>query len=299
MKVILKSKISDATFSLYKGAQRNAMPMSEQSVALKKNQQTGKFITGFDLEFGEEFEKILKDTKHPKHKLMVERDMIEKALGVSLDGDKDNEFLLNLRIPLCKRNSVEESLILTRPLDKLYYRALIANNYVAETKEQIYALNNKNILYYFSEPQKEESSRMVIAKLKNSLASKLDTYENNKIWLLAVSNKLNLPVTPDLSIEALYNNINTHKDKIATVVEGERIKNIFYSDVRDLQYDFVLDLSFKLYFIENGQNNVKLVDGVHVGSSLEEAQANLKTEKYGESFAKLREKVYSRFKLKE
>lgn len=298
MKVILKSKLSDATASLLKGAQRNAYPQSEQRVALKKNELTGKFITGYDISFGENYEQILKDKKHPKYELMLERQRIEEALSVSLDGDKDNEFLLNTRIPLCNRKTVDIELNLAKPRDLFYYRALIANGFVAATKEDIYGIGNRNVLYYFSSPIKEESSRQFISKTKNYLSGKISTFETNKVWLLAISNKLSLPCLPDLSTEALYNNLDDLKNKINTKLEAEKLQNVFDTDLASLQFDFVIDMAFKNFIIENGANGSKMVNGTLVGTSIEEATVNLKTEKYSDSFAFIMNKVFDKYKLK-
>lgn len=297
MKVTLKSKLSDSTNSLFQGAQRNAFPASEQRVTLKKNQITGKFITGYDLEYGEDYEAILKTPKHPKYELMKERQLIENALNVSLDGDKDNEFLLHTRIPLCTRKTLEEELNLGEPLDKFYYKALIANGYVAATKEDLYGSGNRNILYYFSSPQKEESSRKSISRIKNELAGKLSTFEENKIWLLAMSNKLNLAALPDMSAEALYNNLDELKNKISSLAEAEKMKAAFSTDFADLQHSFVCEIGNKYYYIATGANGVKMVDDRNVGANMEEAKANLKTEKYSESFGIISKKVFAKYKI--
>ena len=88
MITFVKSKLTDATKSLdfKKEAVRNTYPMATQNAAFKKN-NLGEWVTGYNIPYGEDEEKILKDTKHPLNKLIVEKKELEKRLKTETDKD--------------------------------------------------------------------------------------------------------------------------------------------------------------------------------------------------------------------
>lgn len=299
MQVIIKSKITDETRTLdtERVAIRNAWPMAEQNVSLRKSPTTEKFITGYDLEYGESKEKILADKKHAKYALMQELDEIEKALGVSLDGDKDNEFLLNLRLPLCLRNGGEVKLNLTKPRDKFYYKALIASGYVAPDKESLYEPKYTGSLYFFSKPKADESSRQLVSKLKNEIGAKLTVYSENKVWLLAISLKLGLPTGSELSKNLLYIQIDDYKNKLTKLSDAEKLVKIMNSAPEDLEYDFITEVGNKFGIITITPDKARMLDGVVLGGSIDEVKNNLKLDRYIDSYVALRNKVYQKYNI--
>lgn len=299
MQVIIKSKITDETKTMDTSGKaiRNAWPMAVQSVSLKKNPSTEKFLTGYDLEYGESKDKILGDKKHPKYELMKELDEIEKALGVNLDGDKDNEYLLNLRLPLCLRNGAEVQLSLNRPRDKFYYKALIASGYVAPDKESLYDPKFLGALYYFSKPKEDESTRQVVSKIKNEIGAKLTIYEENKVWLLAVSHKLGLPTGTELSKNILYLQLDDYKTKIKSQADATKIKTLINTAPEDLEYDFIIEKGSQLGLIIVAPDKSRMIDGVVVGTTIDDLKTNLKQDRYLDSYVSLRNKVYQKYNI--
>lgn len=296
MKITLKAKLTDATVSQNENADRNAYPGAEQSVALRKDNHTNKFITGYDLMYGESEEDILNDPKHEKHQLFLEKKLIETALNVKLDGDPNNEFLLHLRLPLCDRSSKAKVFNLTYPMDKLLYRALIAGGFAAPSEEESYVGKYNGCLYYFSAPKVEESTRQEVRKLKNKLGAKLETFEDNKVWLLAISNKLNLSVSPDILTTALYSQIDDYKTELKSKDEVEKLKRLFDTPLQDLELDFIVSMGLKFMIIESTTSG-KFIDSQNIGVDSTEIIKNLSLPQYDETYAFLREKVYKKFNI--
>lgn len=299
MNVIIKAKITDETRTQdYQGlAKRNVHPMAEQNVSLRKSPTTEKFLTGYDLEYGESKEKILADKKHPKFELMKELDEIEKALGISLDGDQNNDYLLNLRIPLCYKNSGEVRLNLAKPKDKFIYKALIASGYVAPSREELYTPRFTGTLWYFSQPKEDESSRQLVSKIKNAIGAKLTVYEDNKPWLLAVNYKLGLNTSSELSKNILYIQLDDYKTKLTSKADVEKLQSIVEIPLEDLEYSFIIEMANKLGIIVTTPDKSKTVEGTFVGTSLDEVKSNLKTDRFTDSYIFLRTKVYQKYNI--
>lgn len=297
--VFIKSRITDETKSMdIEGKSvRNAYPGSEQNVCLRKFPNSTKFITGYDLEFGETEEAILKDKKHPKHELMKEKKEIERLLGISLDNDDSNEFLLNMRIPLCVRGVAEIQMNLQDPLQKLQYRALIAGGHVAPSKEALREVKYLNSLYYFSEPKAEESNRKIISKLKNKAGAKLTVHEENKLWLLGVSHMLKLPVGPELSTGILYAQIDDYKNNINKKVDIDKVITAMETSNEELEFNFLVDMGLRYFIIQTNQEKQRTIDGVEVGASLEQLKTNLRSPKYQDQFLFLREKIHQKYNI--
>lgn len=296
MLVVLKQKLSPFVAQMVgeAGAPRNAHPYSKQSVALKKNVTTGKYITGYEQSFKDGWEEILKNKKGPNYELIKERVRIESELGVSLDGISSNEFLQKIRINLCLPNVSQIIMDLRKPLDLFYYRALIANGIVAPDQASLNRVEYLNKTYYFTMPSQESDNKQFIAKVRNKIGGRLSDNEDNKLWLLAISQLLNLPIGTDLSEKSLYVYIDNYKNKLNSLSDAKKVLEIIERNSLDLIHSFIVTAAVKFGSLHRDKNAVTF-EGQNIGSTMEEAISNLTTEEYEEVFVAIKEKILRRY----
>lgn len=299
--VYIKSKKTEQTVSgdLEKKWKRNAYPKATQGAFLKKH--NNQWVTGFNLNLEDEEEVVLKSNKkedEPKIKLIKERRKLEKALGKSLDPSMDNEYLLNFRIPLCLGNNQEVKLNLSKPEDELAYRAAIAGGIVAPSLEETNSYNYLNCLYYFSNVEEDVSSQKQIAKIKNSIGGKLTVFEENKSWLLSMSHALNLPSRSELGVEILYNQLDNYKSALSSLKDAKRVEEVFSREPLKLEISFVIDAALSYNIIKYTQDKNYIFEGVVIGTTQDEVKENLNKSQYAESYGKLRDLIYEKYKIK-
>lgn len=297
--VYIKSKLTQDTIKGDIGKQwkRNAYPKSRQSSFLKKDGE--QWVTGFNLDFSDDEEEILKNKKpEAKYELIKERKRLEKALGQSLNPNKDNDYLLHFKIPLCLPNNQEVKLVLSKPEDELKYRAAIAGGIVAPTLEDTNTYKYLNCSYYFSNVEEDASSQKKIAKIKNLISGKLATFEENKTWLLSMSHALELPSRSELGIEILYNQLDTYKNNISSFKEAEKVHAVFFKEPLVLEINFVIDAALSYNFIRYTDDKKYVHDGVVLGETKDEVKLNLNKSQFAESYSKLRDSVYAKYKIK-
>lgn len=301
MKVFIEQRLTDFVrqMDVDKTVNRNVHPMASQSVTLKKDRNTEKYITGYEVPFGTTKEAILKDKNHKLYELMVERDRIEQALGIQLEGGDENGFLAFFRYYLSKKldaNTVaKQSLVLENPKDLFTYRALIANGLVAPSKED---LNSKEFFgrdYYFSEPFKEVSNKKANALLRGKLYNKLLKFSENKAWLYCVNHKLKLPSAPGLSEDNLYTQLDEFIGKQIEKKNLEKIQAVFDTIPTELLYDFVIEQGLQYKIIITGQNGVFVFRGTPIADTAAEVTKILKSETANKLFTDIREEVEKRF----
>lgn len=278
---------------------RNAYPKSEQGSYLKK--LNNQWVTGFNLDPNDDEEEILKSKNkfdEAKQTLIKDRKRLEKALGKSLDPTMDNEFLLNFRIPLCLKNNQEVKLNLAKPEDELVYRAAIAGGIVAPSLEDTNTYNYINCTYYFSNIEEDASSQKKIAKIKNIIGAKLSTFDENKGWLLSVSHALELPSRSELGIEILYNQLDTYKNNISSLKEAKKVEEVFSREPLVLMTSFVVDAALSYNLIKYTEDKNYVYEGVVLGKSKDEVKNNLNQSQYGESYFKIQNVIFDKYKIK-
>ena len=296
MLVVLKQKLTNYVAQMVgsSGASRNAHPYSKQSVALKKNISTGKYITGYEDTFKEGWEEILKSKKGDLYPLIKERLMVEKELGVSLDGISSNEFLQKTRINLCVPNVAEIIMDLKKPINLFHYRALIANGIVAPDLASLNRVEYMNRTYYFTAPSQESDAKQFIAKVRNKIGGRLSDNEDNKLWMLAIANLLNLPIGTDLSVKTLYVYIDEYKSKLTSLKAAKKVLEISEKNSKDLIHSFIINVAVKFGVLHRDKNGVTF-EGAKVGASMDEAIFNLTTEEYEDVFVQVKEKILRRY----
>lgn len=299
MLTLIKQKLSEHTISsdVDKVIKRNAFPMSEQSSYLKKN-ANGEFLTGYNLPFGLSDEEVLKDPKSVYYDLITEKKKIEKALNVSLDPNKDNEFLLFLKLELTNKNNQDPRLDLDKPMDKLKYRAAIASGIVAPSRELLSDIRFMASDFYFSSPEKESSSKKVKEKLKNQIAGALSNHENSRAWLMSVSNKLGLLTRPELTEDLLYTQISEAKNKTDKEEELKKIVSIVTSQIDILLIDLVIDKSFYYQLIKKTETGQYSYKSILLGKTKDEVKDFLTDFANQDIFAELRMDVFEKLKIK-
>jgi hypothetical protein len=296
MLVVLKQKLTPYVAQMVgeAGAPRNAHPYSRQTVALKKNITTGKYITGYEQSFKEGWEEVLKAKKGPNYDIIKERVRIEQELGVSLDGMSSNEFLQKTRINLCVPNVAEIIMDLRRPLELFHYRALIANGIVAPDQASLNRVEYLNKTYYFTAPSQESDNKQFIAKVRNKIGGRLSDNEDNKLWLLSIAHLLNLPIGTDLSAKSLYVYIDDYKNKLNSMTEAKKVLAVIEKNSKDLMHGFIVNAAAKFGALQRDKNAV-LFEGRMIGSTMDEAIANLQTVEYEEVFVAVKEKILRRY----
>jgi hypothetical protein len=296
MLVVLKQKLTKYVAQMVgpTGAPRNAHPYSRQSVALKKNKLTGKYITGYEASFKEGWEEILAKKKGENYDIIRERVRIEEELGVSLNGNSDNTFLQKTRINLCLPNIAELILDLRQPLNLFHYRALIANGIVAPDEASLNKVGYMNKTYYFTVPSQEADAKKQIAKVKNKIGGKLADNEDNKLWLLAVSQLLTLPIGTDLSTSSLYISIDNYKNSITSAADAKKVDAVMEKLPKDLMNAFIVNAATKFGLLIRDKNSVSF-NGEMIATTMDEAIHKLQTEEYTEVFVTLRDKVLNRY----
>lgn len=297
--VFIKSKLTPATKSMdYKNVNvKNAHPYAQQSVFLKKFKNSNQWITGYNVGFGESEEAIIKDKKHPKHSLMLEKKMIEDVLKVSLEPDSDNEYLLNFKVTLADRGVEHIKLNLSNPVDMLKYRALIANGYVAPSIEESYNTDYRNCLYYFTEPEKQLSNKKNTLKLRNKISGKIAEHEDDKLWLLGIASMLGLNYHTTASADNIYILIDEYKKGLDTSLGLEKMVETLFTLKEDVINKFIINSGLKFMFIKYDNNQDYTIQNVPITKSKDELFVKLLSEDFIKEYAYLRESVYKKYNI--
>lgn len=300
--ISLVSKISPIISAMNSNAKSNSHLYAQQGAYLKLDRRSKQFITGYNLPYGVSDEDVLKaqegDPLFELQELVKERQYLEKALAVSLTGGEENKYLSDLYIVTKRKNEVDVIFDLHNPEDLLKYRALLANNIVAESLEATRGAKKGDYLYYFSDPQAQEKRKKRIIKIKNKIKSQLSKYEDNKVWLFALAKKLDIPAGYDASEDTLYTVINDTIDRETAEAKLTVIETFVNLPVKDVEFYLVWYIGSVTLTINKNASKQLLVSGKVIGSTDEEAQNNLKNvTKYKESYDLLREVAYKKLKL--
>lgn len=285
-------------------SQRNAHPYAQQTFRLKKDRYSEKFITGFEIPADETVDTILLDPNHSYYKIAKDRKFIESSLNVKLDGDKDNDFLLNYSIcltPVTNPNVADTGKVkldLGRPVDLFAYRALVANGIVAPSKERLDDFDYLKTNFYFSDPIEAQSKRKEVAKIKNQIAARITKYENNPVWLFAVSDKLNLPASPGLTEDTLYSQLSDFKDNLKTSIDIEKAWDVFNTDPKDLVSDFVISAGIKYSVIKRDGEGNYVYDMITLGRDKNQTEKFLNLVSNNNLYFEIKEAIFAKFGLK-
>lgn len=297
MIVYIKERLTPYTKSqdTEKKAKSNTFMYSEQGSYLKKSMDTGRWITGFESIEGKTFKQLEGDKNLIELKRTKEG--IENALGVSLDSLPDNQFLKSFRILLSRRGSSSIKLNMALPKDRFTYYAAIANGLVAPNEGSLNEFKYLNTNYFFFSPKQEGVKKKEISKLKNKISAKVTNNEENRPWLLSVTYALNLPVSPELSNNHLYEYIDTAKDELNNVKEAEKFLSIVDTDPLTLSMNFVVSRAIYSNIISIGEGNKKYFDSVYLGDTEQDVKEKLLEPSMEGMYASLMEKVFKRYKI--
>jgi len=293
--VQIKSKLSDSTISIDKVGKkkvvRNAFPLSHGGACTRK--YGSRWVTGYEPLVEGEFSPEL------QKELDTERKKFENLLGVSLSSESDNQFWVDFKIPLYTSDGGSYTLNLTKPEDKIAYRAALQGGVVAPSKDSINIGKYLDTMFYFEEPGLEDSKRKRVTKLKNKVGAKLAAHEDMKEWLLGVSFKLKLAANLDMSVDHLYNQLDMLKDSYTKEVDLEAMLKIMETPPIDLESDFIVSMAINRSIVTFSLDAKQyMFDNQTWGSTQEEVHQKLAKAQFAETYNKIKNKIYSLYKVK-
>lgn len=228
----------------------------------------GRFVTGID-------DEAYGVTREKAEKLKEKRVNLEKLTGKKLDALSDywETFLVEIYADSPKTYNLDNA------VDYISYNLLIANRFVAPTKDDAFTAAYKDAQYYaFTEEGEADEELTVRKKRDKALSALLGISENKEKMLLYGQYLEGIKYSDKFSPDTLYKMLRTYIDD-KDVKKSLNFLNALEISVEEMQQKIIVDRALKQRLISKvGTGSKKQVyqyGQVTLGSTLEEVYKNL------------------------
>lgn len=248
---------------------RSRMPGCKDVFMAKVNGDSRR-ITGIDEEgYGVDRER--------REKLLLLRTSLEKRLGKNLDASSNNEFWEDFTVEIY--SDKPKVFNTENALDDLAYRMLIANRYIAPSKEDASNPLYRDAQYYAFTEEGEIQEEISSRKKKDKALSELYLIGENKEKMLLYGQYLEgLKYHSKLGENTLYT-------MLRTFIEDKELKNannflaLLKMPVEEIQQKIIIDKALKQRLIAKvsigNKKHAYQYGQITVGNSIEEVYKNL------------------------
>lgn len=252
----------------------------------------GKIKTGLD-ELSQEVMAIEDSKKREalQKKLVKERGELERLLGVSLDPHSDywGKFYIILS---------DEDIELDQgtAIDRLKERFLIANGYVAPSREAIEDDERyMNCIFYIHREVEETTKKVEKQKKFDKATAKLfllNEENPNKLQIVAsylFGYEIDAELNPSKAYEKLSDYINEKSEKVG-VKNIEAFLDAVAMSPEEMQVKLILDRAISKRIVTKNKGVYRRGDKV-IGNDYEDALANLKTVEFNSELLSLKKEI--------
>jgi hypothetical protein len=267
---------------------RSRMPKTFDRLCPALNSD-GRYITGFDEDsISVKLIGNLEERKDTFDKLKTIRETLEKETGLDLSGT--SKYWEDYQIPL----SADQDKILNgaNPHDAIMYHVLVANAYVAPSKDISGSPKYANAKYYAFTVETENKDKVSARKLKDQAKAELFKIAEKKDSMIILGQYLEGPkYDSKVDVDTLYSMLG---DYIDTNKENtERFLKAVKKDRGEMQFKIVVDkalrgkiIKFKDKYYQRGQ--------VTLGKNIEELYKNLSSPEYAAEYESIKDELESR-----
>jgi hypothetical protein len=165
------------------------------------------------------------------------------------------------------------------PLDVISLQMLIANKYVAPTKDAAYTADYKDSQYYaYTEDSEITEETTLLKKRDKAVKALFDISEDKERMLLYGQYLEGLKYTPSLKTDSLYKMLRTYIDD-KDIKNAERFLDAVKQPIEKLQIKNIVDRAIKQRLITRSNAGKKAqvyqFGNVTLGTTLEEVYRNL------------------------
>ena len=251
----------------------------------------GRYVTGLDPE-GLDILTITDETERDAKIAEAELLVADLSKKLRKDLSPTSTFWDNFQVKI----NTNSDLVLSRinPLDVIKYHVLIANGYVAPSKEQAGDTRYLAASYYCHNDEVEASKNVSNRKLIDKAKAEITKIADNKEMLYIIGSYLEgTRYKKTMSPNTLYIMLS---DYIEDKKNPENIQNFLNAaklSVEDLQYKVTVETAIRKKIIKY-KDGQYYRGGVNLGKNALEVYNNLKTPDYANEFIQIHEEVNSK-----
>lgn len=216
---------------------------------------------------------------------------LEVSLGKMLNEDLSKTSKFWERFVMSLSSDQDKTLLAERPYDVLQYHALIANGYVAPSKEEASHPQYLSAKYYCHIDEVEEDKTISNRKLIDKAKAALFSIEQNKDLLYLIGTYLEgARFKKNMKADTLYGMLSDYIEDKKNTDNPEIFLKAFNTPVEDLQFKVTVETAIRKKIIKFKEGQYYR-GGVNLGRNALEVIQNLSTPEFANEFIQIHSEV--------
>lgn len=218
-------------------------------------------------------------------------DELAKTLGEKLNEDLSETSKFWERFIMSLGSDQDKVLMADRPYDVLQYHALIANGYVAPSKEEASHPQYLSAKYYCHIDEVEEDKTISNRKLIDKAKASLFSIEQNKDLLFLIGTYLEgARFKKNMKSDTLYGMLSDYIEDKKNLDNPQLFLKAFNTPVEDLQFKVTVEVAIRKKIIKFKEGQYYR-GGVNLGRTVLDVIQNLNTPEFANEFIQIHEEV--------
>lgn len=220
-----------------------------------------------------------------------EKDLTQK---LHKDVSKNSDFWSTFTV-IIKSDEEREFQTLYNPLDKLSVKMLIANGYLAPSKESVSDSRYLNASYYAYSQETKDNEEINDRSKRDEAISKLFEIKNNKERMVLYGQYLEgLTYHNKLGEATLYKMLRSYIENTKSIDNAFKFLEVYEKPVAEIMQKIIIDKAIKQRLISTariGKKSVYQYGQVTIGNSLKEVYINLGKPEFAPELLSIKEEL--------